>query len=120
MVRSCLATENLAAEVVVREIPAEDWSESWKMHFPVIHVSQRLVVAPPWAEVEALPGLQVVRLEPGLSFGTGQHATTKACLHFLDRLYDRLPGPGSLTLAVAQASSPSAVETWVCKSVCNG
>ncbi len=109
-VRSRLATEGLTAEVVVRKIPAEDWSESWKRHFPVIHVSTRLVIAPPWAEVKTLPGLQVVRLEPGLSFGTGQHATTKACLYFLDRLYDRLPGPevidigcGSGILAIAAA-----------------
>ena len=109
-VRSRLAAADLTVPVTVREIPAEDWSESWKRHFPVIRVSERLVVAPPWSELEETPGLCVVRIEPGLSFGTGQHGTTKACLFFLDRLQHRLPeavvldlGCGSGILAIAAA-----------------
>lgn len=106
--RARLASITPGIDAKVRKIPAEDWSESWKKHFPVIHVSKRLIVAPPWIELEESPERRVVRLEPGLSFGTGQHGTTKACLFFLDRLQQCFPeatvldlGCGSGILAVA-------------------
>jgi len=44
------------------------------------------VVRPSWEAYEAKPGERVITLDPGLSFGTGKHATTQACLKFLDTL----------------------------------
>ena len=63
-----------------------DWAESWKRFFHVEKFSDRVVVRPSWEAYEALPGERVIQLDPGLSFGTGKHATTQACLRFLDRL----------------------------------
>lgn len=63
-----------------------DWAESWKRFFHVEKVSERVVVRPSWEAYEAKPGECVITLDPGLSFGTGKHPTTQACLRFLDRL----------------------------------
>ena len=53
-----------------------DWAESWKRFFHVEKISDRVVVRPSWEAYEARPGERVIQLDPGLSFGTGKHATT--------------------------------------------
>ncbi len=63
-----------------------DWAESWKRFFHVEKVSERVVVRPSWEPYDAKPGERVITLDPGLSFGTGKHATTQTCLRFLDAL----------------------------------
>lgn len=77
------------------ELPREDWSEVWKKYFPVLPVTERLVVKPSWLEYEAKPGQVILELDPGMSFGTGQHATTSFCLHAIDQLAGK-PGVKSL------------------------
>lgn len=67
-------------------LPRSDWAEGWKRFFHVEHISPRVVVRPSWEAYEAQPGDCVIQLDPGLSFGTGKHATTQACLRFLDQL----------------------------------
>ncbi|MBP1582363.1 MAG: 50S ribosomal protein L11 methyltransferase [Victivallales bacterium] len=64
----------------------EDWAESWKRFFHAFRASNRLVVKPSWEEYTAQPGDLILELDPGMSFGTGHHGTTKACLKFLDEL----------------------------------
>ena len=63
-----------------------DWAESWKRFFHVEKISEHVVVRPSWEPYTPKPGEVVIRLDPGMSFGTGKHATTQACLRFLDRL----------------------------------
>ncbi len=84
-----------------------DWAESWKRFFHVEKISARVVVRPSWEPYEARPGERVIQLDPGLSFGTGKHATTQACLKFLDALAAENPrrsvldmGCGSGILAI--------------------
>jgi ribosomal protein L11 methyltransferase len=67
----------------------EDWAESWKRFFHTFRASDRLVVKPSWEEYEPQAGEKVLELDPGMSFGTGHHGTTKACLQFLDELQAR-------------------------------
>ncbi len=62
----------------------EDWAESWKIHFKLMEVSDRLAIRPSWIEYSPKPGQKVITLDPGMSFGTGQHATTKFCLKAID------------------------------------
>lgn len=69
----------------VSELKKEDWAESWKIHFKPIEISATLAVTPSWIDFKARPGQHVIVLDPGMSFGTGQHATTKFCLTQLDR-----------------------------------
>ncbi len=70
----------------VTTVAQADWAESWKQFFHVEKISDRVVVRPSWEPYTAQPGECVITLDPGLSFGTGKHATTQACLRFLDRL----------------------------------
>ncbi|MEI6210726.1 MAG: 50S ribosomal protein L11 methyltransferase [bacterium] len=70
----------------VATLPEQDWAESWKRFFRVQRVSARIVIRPSWEPYAPLPGDCVVDLDPGMSFGTGNHATTQACLQFLDQL----------------------------------
>jgi ribosomal protein L11 methyltransferase len=58
----------------------EDWAESWKRHFPPLEIGRALLVRPSWSRRHGRRGQAVVTLDPGLSFGTGQHATTAFCL----------------------------------------
>ena len=94
----------------VGTLKAEDWSESWKRFFSVVHVSPHLVVRPPWEDYNPAPGERVLVLDPGMSFGTGKHATTQACMGFLDELAQANPrrdvldvGCGSGILSIAAA-----------------
>ena len=92
------------------ELKKEDWAEVWKKYFDVIPVSETLVIKPSWLDVERKPGMAVVEIDPGMSFGTGQHATTYYCLKTIDRLagkpgvksmLDAGCGSGILTIAAA-------------------
>lgn len=94
----------------VRTIKQEDWAEAWKRHFKPLEIGPALLVRPSWSRRQPRPGQVVVVLDPGLSFGTGQHPTTAFCLEqvvacrpvnsarsFLD------VGTGSGILAIAAA-----------------
>jgi len=94
----------------VRRLRREDWAESWKRHFKPIDLGSKLLLIPSWSCRKARKGQALVVLDPGLSFGTGQHPTTRFCLEqivafrqpnqsqtFLDL------GTGSGILAIAAA-----------------
>lgn len=75
-------------EIRERRIQREDWSESWKKYFHPFRASRRLVIKPSWEECQAAPGDILLEINPGMSFGTGSHGTTRGCLEFLDNLAD--------------------------------
>ena len=73
-------------DVIPSEMIREDWSETWKKFFHTTKVSDRLVIKPSWEEYESTDETEVVlEIDPGMSFGTGNHGTTKACLQFIDK-----------------------------------
>ncbi|RMD78642.1 MAG: 50S ribosomal protein L11 methyltransferase [Lentisphaerae bacterium] len=63
-----------------------EWQESWKDFFHAEQVSPHLAVRPSWEDVRFPPEIRVISLDPGLSFGTGKHGTTRACLAFIDKI----------------------------------
>ena len=77
----------------IREYAAEEWAESWKKHFKPMDIGQRLRVVPPWLEGQSDRTELVIN--PGLSFGTGNHFTTRFCLEQLDRF---VPQSGAKTM----------------------
>ncbi|MFQ5656177.1 MAG: 50S ribosomal protein L11 methyltransferase [Candidatus Methylomirabilales bacterium] len=99
--------------IEVGEIAAEDWARSWKEHFKPIPVGNRLLIAPPWAEGPFPGDRLVIRIDPGMSFGTGHHVTTRMCLEALEHFMEswvqtRGPvvldvGTGTGILAIAPA-----------------
>lgn len=68
------------AEIQFQRVRREDWSESWKKYFKTILIGSALLIKPSWSKRQPRAGQAVVVLDPGLSFGTGQHATTSFCL----------------------------------------
>jgi ribosomal protein L11 methyltransferase len=99
-----------SGRVTVRRVRRENWAESWKRHFKPLEISSRLLIIPSWSKRKAKRGQAVVVLDPGLSFGTGHHATTAFCLEQIASLRDsaraqRLldAGCGSGILAISAA-----------------
>ena len=87
----------------------EDWAESWKLHFKPMVVSERLAVSPSWEKFQTLPGQALIILDPGMSFGTGQHATTKFCLASIDRFITELKARGQSEISLLDAGSGSGI-----------
>ena len=91
-------------------IPDEDWQLSYRKHFKTDIISPRLAIVPEW-EMDGFtptPGQKALVLDPGMAFGTGGHATTRACLEYIDELAIENPnrsfldaGCGSGILAIA-------------------
>jgi len=88
-----------------------DWAESWKRHFRPIEIGGQLIIKPSWSKRRARKNQAVVVLDPGLSFGTGQHPTTEFCLRELARggsfgagrsFLDIGTGSGILAIAAAK------------------
>ena len=74
-----------SGKVTMAKVRREDWAESWKRHFKPIEIGNALLVKPSWSKKHPRRNQAVVMLDPGLSFGTGQHPTTAFCLHELAR-----------------------------------
>lgn len=89
-------------------IAKSEWAEAWKKYFKPIAISEKLLIRPSWLDDEPLPGQKVLEINPGMSFGTGQHATTNYCLKCIDRFAGQKKslldaGCGSGILAIAGA-----------------
>lgn len=96
--------------ITLRKVKPEDWAESWKRHFKPIEIGDQLLIKPSWSKRKPRAGAKVVILDPGLSFGTGQHPTTSFCLeqlaaakHIADRQSFLDIGTGTGVLAIAAA-----------------
>ena len=70
-----------AGKISLNKVAKEDWSESWKKHFKPIEIGSQLLVKPSWIKRRLKKQQALVVLDPGLSFGTGNHPTTSFCLH---------------------------------------
>src|ERR1043166_73535 len=96
----------------VREVEQRDWLEEWKKNWQPVEIG-RFIVAPPWSNVENPHGHCMIRIEPGMAFGTGTHETTRLCLAAIQKYYeggsflDVGTGTGILAIAVA-ACAPGA------------
>ena len=71
-----------------RLIQEEDWARAWRKQYTIQHLGKRLVVCPTWLSYEPEQHEVVVRLDPGMAFGTGVHPTTRMCLRTLDDLVE--------------------------------
>ena len=92
----------------------EDWENNWKQYYKPIEIGERLLVVPKWETAD--PGARVpLYLDPGLTFGTGDHATTRLCLAALEkivrggeRVLDLGCGSGILSIAALKLGAASA------------
>ena len=63
----------------------EDWENNWKAFYKPMEIGERLIVVPDWEQAETGDRVEL-RLNPGLAFGTGSHATTRLCLTALEKI----------------------------------
>ena len=92
----CYLTDDEAGQDSLRQIRAaygqvevsfvedSDWENNWREYYKPIPVGEKLVVVPEWEEIPR-DGRTPLRLDPGLIFGTGSHATTRMCLAELEQ-----------------------------------
>jgi ribosomal protein L11 methyltransferase len=99
-----------AGKIEIAKVKREDWAESWKRHFHPLEIGKTLLIKPSWSKKCPAKNQAVVILDPGLSFGTGQHPTTSFCLHEIARCHKTGMtrsfldiGTGSGILAIAAA-----------------
>jgi ribosomal protein L11 methyltransferase len=90
----------------VREVADRDWLEEWKKNWQPIEVG-RFIIAPPWSNLANTHNRIVIRIEPGMAFGTGTHETTRLCLEAIEKHFDGGSfldvGTGTGILAIAAA-----------------
>jgi ribosomal protein L11 methyltransferase len=93
----------------VRPLEEEDWANAWKQHYTIQRIGAHTVIVPSWLEYEPQPGDIVLRLDPGMAFGTGLHPTTQLCIGFIEQyikpgmqVLDLGCGSGILAIAAAR------------------
>ncbi|UKI21576.1 MAG: 50S ribosomal protein L11 methyltransferase [Christensenella sp.] len=70
-------------EIVTGEIDAADYENEWKKYYKPI-VTKHVTIVPTWIKYDKKDGERIMRLDPGMAFGTGSHATTRMCLELMD------------------------------------
>lgn len=102
-------------ETSLREVADQDWLGEWKKNWQPVKTG-RFIVAPPWSAVPEASDQIVIRIEPGMAFGTGTHETTRLCLTAIEKhfngtsLLDVGTGTGVLAIAAAKLCPDAKIE----------
>lgn len=71
-------------EIDTGSLNEEDWANNWKQYFHPLKIGEKILVNPEWEPVTNTDGRIVFTINPGMSFGTGSHHTTKMCIEELE------------------------------------
>jgi ribosomal protein L11 methyltransferase len=99
-----------------REVADRDWLGEWKKSWQPVAVGEHFIIAPPWTEVQQTPDRLIIRIEPGMAFGTGTHETTRLCLNAIEKYFDGESlldvgtGTGILSIAAAKFAPRARIE----------
>ena len=75
---------SIDAEITVSGVNEEDWANSWKDYYKPIKIGDKIVIVPAWEKYEEKEGEIIVRMDPGMAFGTGTHETTRLVIKLLE------------------------------------
>lgn len=103
-------------ELETRQLNDEDWANNWKQYFKPFTVADKIIIKPSWERLtEPAEGKTVLEIDPGMSFGTGQHHTTRLCIEQLIKyikagveVLDMGCGSGILSIASVLLGASSA------------
>lgn len=111
-----LTAEGIEHEISIVGVNEEDWANNWKQYYHTQRIGKRLVVSPSWEDYEPTGDDVLMRLDPGMAFGTGTHDTTRLCLELLEecvgektRILDVGTGSGILSVGGVLLGAPSAL-----------
>lgn len=114
--RSEIGIDMGSLKIEVRSVDEEDWANNWKAYFKPMPVGEKLLVCPSWEKIPDGNTRAVLKIDPGMAFGTGTHHTTRMCLELLEKnikngdlVADLGCGSGILSIA---ASLMGAKETY--------
>jgi len=100
----------------VAPVRDEDWENNWQKYYRPMEIGDKLLIVPEWEETPTHEGRAVLRLNPGMIFGTGSHPTTRMCLKEIERsaaagfkVLDLGCGSGILAIASLLLGCESAV-----------
>lgn len=83
-IRDRMRESGIDGKVEVIGVSEEDWANSWKAYYKPLHIGKKMVIVPAWERYEARPGEIIVRMDPGMAFGTGTHETTRLVIELLE------------------------------------
>ena len=109
------AAEKLGLTPSIAQLPETNWEESWKDNYPAVEVGENLIVVPYW-QAEETNGRTPIILDPGLTFGTGAHASTQMVMEAMEqtvtegfKCLDLGSGSGILSIAALRLGAASAI-----------
>ena len=87
-IKNCDLVDKNSVEIKIAEIEESDWENEWKNYFHSFRVSDDFVIVPSWELDDYTPeeNDKLIKLDPGMAFGTGDHPTTSMCLKFIEKI----------------------------------
>lgn len=82
--RERLCAEKIDCEINTNSCEEDDWLNNWRQYFEPMKIGKKILINPSWFEHKADEERVILDIDPGLSFGTGKHETTKLCLEMLE------------------------------------
>ncbi|MFS1664081.1 50S ribosomal protein L11 methyltransferase [Streptococcus sp. zg-JUN1979] len=78
--------DGTSVRIAHKDLAEEDWAENWKKYYEPARITRDLTIVPSWTDYEANDGEKLIKLDPGMAFGTGTHPTTKMSLFALEQV----------------------------------
>ncbi len=103
----------IKAELLTEGMNEDDWAESWKQYYKPVPLG-RVTIVPAWEDYTAKDGEVIIRMDPGMAFGTGTHETTRLVIRLMqdlitggERLLDVGTGSGILSICASKLGAKS-------------